>query len=93
MYLECSNKEPIAAFLEEVLDPLPWSNGGYSKADFLMGRMFLKKVQFPSRPAFDKLLRQLAKLFAARYSDTPSEEQARDIAKLKSSTATNAAFT
>jgi len=73
MYSEASNRDLVAAFLMNVLDPQPsGTTGGSSKADFLQGRSFLKQVQFPGRPQLHYLIDQLAQLFAVRYETEPN---------------------
>jgi hypothetical protein len=76
MYSEPSERDLVAAFLMNVLDPQPsGTTGGSSKADFLQARTFLKQIQFPGRPELHRLIDQLAQLFAVRYETEPGSAE------------------
>jgi hypothetical protein len=76
MYLECSDSTQVPSFMEYVIDPQPYHNtGGYGKTDFLQARTFLKTVKFPNRPALDKLIDDLAKMFSVRYETAPTDTE------------------
>jgi len=78
MYSEASDRDLVAAFLMNVLDPQPsGTTGGSSKADFLQGRSFLKQVQFPGRPQLHHLIDELASLFAVRYETMPNTAEVK----------------
>ena len=80
MYSTCSRPDQVVPFLETVLDPQLHTakQGGYTKADFLRGRMFLEEVQFIRRPAFNKLLRDLAVLFSCHYQKIVPDAELRE---------------
>ena len=86
MYSPCTNKEQAALFFNSTLDPQSKSlMGGYSKVDRLKGSTFSTKVSFEGWPALDKLIWQLAHLFASHYEmsltadDKKSLEYMREI--------------
>lgn len=68
MYSPCSDIRAIPPFLDHTLDPQVKYQDSYTgKSDFLVGRALFRKVKFIGRPALDKLVKDLAVLFAARY--------------------------
>lgn len=76
MYSKTSNPEQAVLFVKTVLDQQPFGDvGSLTKAHFLIARTFLDLVKFLDRPALDQLIDQLAYLFGARYSRTPSVEE------------------
>jgi hypothetical protein len=84
MYSETSDASQVPSFLSGVLDPKPFGPiGGYGKADFLKARTFLQQVTFPGRQALHDLIAELAKLFAVRYDDKPTEEEIKSATFLK----------
>jgi hypothetical protein len=74
VYGKCPQKAEARLFMRNVLDPQPICGvGGYSKADFLIGKSFLKSVKLPGRDQLVKLLLSLAFLFAVRYETNEND--------------------
>ena len=76
MYSKSSDPRMVPVFLSSVFDPQPQEGkGGFTKGDFLQGRIFLKGVSFPGRDALHFLFDELARMFAVRYQDAPTETE------------------
>jgi hypothetical protein len=70
VYSNCSDQDKVHGFMIHTFDPHP---GTYSaKPDFLTSKHFLHEVKYPGRPHFDRLLDNLASLFAIRYQAAPT---------------------
>ena len=72
--------------------------GGALKKGFLLGCDISRVVKFDRRLHLDKLIRELAEAFTARYEEPPSDEDFKTLKDMKSNNAppsylySNAAF-
>jgi hypothetical protein len=92
MYLRCPEPAWVSSLLNTIFESHPGIKVTDAKEDFLKGRSFLRKKNFPGPPVLLRLVINLAKLFATRYlndDDGPSDTQETEDGNSSPSTTTS----